>query len=85
MSPLANTFLQLAPLRRAERDRNGRIIGLERAGLLRKPTGKGVTANYHWPLDPVESSPFLTYLGLQDILGLVFLRGAEYLIDKVSN
>jgi hypothetical protein len=43
---------------------------------------RGVTANYHWPLG---SSPFLTYLGLPDIPGLVFLRGAEDLIDKVSN
>ena len=79
MLPLANTaFLRLAPLRRAEWDRNGRIIGLERAGLLRKPTGKGSDCKLPLAARPVESSPFLIYLGLQDIPGLAFLRGAEY-------
>jgi len=32
-------------------------IGLERAGSQREPTGKGVTANYHWLHDPSEVRP----------------------------
>src|SRR5262252_8299600 len=66
MLPLANTaLLQFAPLRRAERDRDGRIIGLERAGSQREPTSKGSDCKDHWLLDPLGGSPFLTYLGLQ--------------------